>query len=194
MQAVDYRLTDRMADPVGSEGYYVEKLIRLPLFFAYRPSEKSAPVSELPALSAGHVTFISTNVLAKIGPSVLDAWASILNRVPNSRLIILAPGGEAGNEHLIRPFSDRGIERWRLLLQPRCDLREYLDLYRKADIALDPFPFGGHTTTCDSLWMGVPSVVLAGQQYHSRMGVSVMQSLGLTDLVVHSPDQYRSEE
>ncbi len=192
MSAMDYRLTDQRADPLGqSEPYYTEQLIRLPRsFFCYRPSDDAPAVTPLPAASAGHVTFGSLNHIAKITPEALASWCQILARVPNSRLFILANRGGYAERHLHEVVRSHGIDSARVEV---CDKRprlDYLRLIGRADIALDPFGFNGHTTTCDSIWMGVPVVMLEGQTYASRFGGSVLANVGLEDWITHSPDEY----
>ena len=192
MSAMDYRLTDQRADPPGqSEAYYTEQLIRLPRsFFCYRPSDDAPPVAPLPATSAGHVTFGSLNHIAKITPEALTAWCQILARVPNSRLFVLANRGGYAEHHLHEVARSHGIDPARVGV---CDKRprlDYLRLIQRADIALDPFSFNGHTTTCDSIWMGVPMVMLQGATYASRFGGSVLANVGLEDWIARSPEEY----
>src|SRR6185436_17539245 len=121
---------------------------------------------------------------------VLATWAQLLKNVPDARLMLLIPGGEKGNEHVRERFASHGIDMSRLELVPTTGNREYLELYHRIDIALDPFPFGGHTTTLDALWMGVPSVVLPGEHYFARMGASVMNAVGRTEWLAPSREEY----
>ena len=125
------------------------------------------------------MTFGSFNHLFKVTPRVIDAWLTILQRVPDSRLLVLAYRGGYVEKQLHALAGERGIAASRIEL---CDQRppfEYLRLQQRADIALDPFPFNGHTTTCDSIWMGVPVVMLQGDTYASRFGGSVLANVGL---------------
>ena len=192
MAAMDYRLTDEWSDPSGTtDPYYTEKLVRLPgSFFCYQPSSYAPPVGPLPALANGYVTFGSFNNFAKVTPEVLAAWAQLLNRVSDSRLVILASAAASLQERLLRTFEQLGISSQRLILANQRPRGEYLDLIAQTDVALDPFPFNGHTTTCDALWQGVPVVTLAGGSYASRFGSSAHQSLGLEELIAHSPEEY----
>jgi predicted O-linked N-acetylglucosamine transferase (SPINDLY family) len=191
MTAMDYRLTDERADPVGAtDRYYTEQLLRLPrAFFCYQPFE-SPPISPLPALAAGHVTFGSFNNFAKVMPEVIDAWLEILDRVPRSRLLVLAYSGGYLERQLHELAARRGIEPERIELCNKRFRPEYLELVARADVALDPFPFNGHTTTCDSIWMGVPVVMLEGDSYASRFGGSVLANVGLEDLITRSVADY----
>ncbi len=191
MQAMDYRLTDDWSDPPGTDAFYTEKLLRLPeAFFCYRPSPDAPPVGELPALASGHVTFGSFNNFAKVTPATLDAWAKILAGVLHSRLVILAHNAPSLHESLLNRFAGQGIEPGRVHIVNRCPRPEYLTRIAAVDIALDPFPFNGHTTTCDALWQGVPVITLAGKNYASRFGSSAHNVLGLTEWIAASVEQY----
>lgn len=192
MSAMDYRLTDAWADPPGeTDPYYTEKLVRLGAsYFCYRPSDDASAITPLPALDRGYVTFGSFNNFAKVAPPVLDAWIELLARVPNSRLMILAHRGGYLQNHLDERMQQRGLDPARIELCTKRPRNEYLELVSRADIALDPFPFNGHTTTCDAVWMGLPVVMLAGGSYASRFGGSVLRNVGLSDLIATSAAEY----
>ncbi|MBI3839902.1 MAG: tetratricopeptide repeat protein [Planctomycetia bacterium] len=192
MMGMDYRLTDAWSDPPGTtDSFHTEELIRLPRsFFCYQPSADAPPVSSLPALASGYVTFGSFNSFAKVTPEVLSVWATILLAVPQSRLVLLAPLTERLRAHVTTSFERRGVSAQRLELCDRRAHKEYLELIQRVDIALDPFPFNGHTTTCDALWQGVPVVMLAGQTYASRFGSSALVTLGLNELIGSAREQY----
>ena len=191
MSAMDYRLTDAWADPPGeTERYYTEQLVRLPRsFFCYRPSE-APDVAPLPALAAGHVTFGSFNNFAKVSPATLESWLSILDRVTDSRLLILAHGGGSLEARVRRQAESLGIDAGRIEFCEKRQRPAYLELMGRVDVALDPFPFNGHTTTCDAIWMGLPVVMLAGSTYASRFGGSVLNQVGLERLIARSPREY----
>lgn len=191
MTAMDYRITDAWADPPGlTDRFYTEKLVRLPrAFFCYQPFD-APPIAPLPALESGTVTFGSFNNFAKVTPRVIDAWLEILKRVPRSRLLILAFRGGSLERRLGELAQQRGISPERVELHDKRPRQEYLRLIQQADIALDPFPFNGHTTICDSIWMGVPVVMLQGQTYASRFGGSVLANLGLEKWIADSVDEY----
>ncbi len=192
MLAMDYRLTDDYSDPPGmTEAYYTETLVRLPrTFFTYLPDKAAPPINALPALTNGYVTFASVNNFSKITPQVLKTWAEILLRVPRSRLILRADMTDSMRQYLSETFAAHGVELQRLELVNRLPRNEYLELICRADIALDPFPFNGHTTTCDCLWQGVPVITLSGQTYVTRFGGSALATLGLDDLIAHTQEQY----
>ena len=192
MAAMDYRLTDDWSDPPGTnDEFYTEKLVRLPVsFFCFQPSANAPPVNSLPALANGYVTFGSFNNFAKVTPEVLATWARLLAAVPKSRLIVLANAERSLAEYFEETFRKQGIETNRVTIADRRPHGEYLELIRQVDVVLDPFPFNGHTTTCDSLWQGVPVVTLAGSSYVSRFGGSGLVTLGLQELIVRSPAEY----
>ena len=192
MQAMDYRLTDDWSDPPGTtESLHTESLVRLPTaFFCYLPSSDAALPTSLPAGRAGYVTFGSFNNFAKVTTDVLSAWAAILARVSQSRLIILGDMAASLRDRILQAFSERGIGPERIELVHRVPRNRYLELINRVDIALDPFPFNGHTTTCDCLWQGVPVVTLAGKTYVSRFGSSGHRVLGLEELIAKTPHEY----
>ncbi len=192
MSAMDYRLTDDHADPPGrTDAYYTERLVRLPgSFFCYRPDDYALEVSPLPALGLGAVTFGSFNLFAKVTPRVIETWLGILARVPGSRLLVLANRGGYAEQQLHARAQARGIEPGRVEAFQRLPRMDYLRLMQQVDISLDPFPFNGHTTTCDAVWMGLPVVMLEGQTYASRFGGSVLKNVGLDGLMTKNVEAY----
>ena len=192
MSAMDYRLTDERADPPGlTDGNYTETLIRLPRsFFCYRPPDDAPPITPLPARTSGQVTFGSFNNFSKVNRAVFAAWWKILQRVPQSRLLVLADGAAAIERLIHESASAAELDPQRIEVFDRRPTHEYLQLIQQADVALDPFPFIGHTTTCDSIWMGVPIVMLEGQTYASRFGGSVLAHVGLTRWIADSVEHY----
>ena len=191
---MDYRLTDRFLSPADSPEWSSEKLIRLPACcHCYRPSPVAPPVAALPALATGHMTFASFNNLAKVNPSVVGLWAKILRAVPKARLVLkdrtLADAGQQARYREL--FAKEDISTERLELIPGTATHtDHLALYGRVDIALDPFPYNGCTTTCEALWMGVPVVTLRGSMSYSRYGVSLLSNLDLKDLIAATPEEY----
>ncbi len=192
MVAMDYRLTDAWSDPPGmTELLHTERLVRLPrAFFCYQPSDEAPEVNELPALAAGRVTFGSFNKLAKVTREVLTTWGRILASVPDSRLLMLAdPSGEA-LRRMREAFGRQGVSPERVEFVAKRPRAGYLRLHHEVDIALDAFPFNGHTTVCEALWMGVPVVMLAGATYVTRFGGTALLNLELEDLIATTEVQY----
>jgi len=192
MHAMDYRLTDAYSDPPGeTDALHTERLARLPqTFFCYQPSSDAPPVAPLPATANGFVTFGSVNNFTKVTPGVLHAWAQVLKGVPGSRLVILADMVRSLRERISATMIGHGIAAEQLELINRVPRSGYLKLVNRIDIALDPFPFNGHTTTCDCLWQGVPVVTLSGTTYVSRFGGSGLSTLGLQDWIARTPEEY----
>ena len=194
LTAIDYRMTDIYADPLGqTEKYHSEKLLRLPRTFAcYRPPAEATEVSPLPAVTYGRVTFACFTTLGKLPPNLLDCWAEILIQVPTSRLLIAAGGLQSNDlQREIRShFERRGIDPTRLDLMGKRPLSEYFSLHHQVDIYLDTFPVNGHTVTCHALWMGLPVVTLAGSVHCQRLGASVLSNLGTGELIAKSPQEY----
>ena len=146
------------------------------------------PVALLPALRNGFITFGATHGLIKLNGAVLDLWAELLRAVPDARLRIARDMlSGAAREHLRRRFRERGIEEERVeLYQPRMATNDYWGLYHDIDIALDTFPWSGHTTACEALWMGVPVITLRGKNHASRMVASVLTQANLSDWIASS--------
>jgi predicted O-linked N-acetylglucosamine transferase (SPINDLY family) len=192
MTAVDYRITDRFADPPGStETLGTETLWRLPdAFFVYSPPTIAPPLTPLPMLANGYVTFGSFNSFVKIRPMIVDLWAQLLQNLPNARFL-MAGVIPAAVDRARELFEQRGITADRIDIVRWKNFREALEIHAQADISLDSFPWNGHTTTCHSLWMGVPVVSLAGPTAISRAGASVLGNLALAeDWLANTPADY----
>ncbi len=192
---MDYRITDRHADPPGTtERFHTERLVRLPkCAWCYSPPETAPVVAPLPALQSDVLTFGSFNTLAKINDEVLALWGDILRRIPGSRLLLksAALGEDRARQRIVEELARGGIASDRIEFsgwQP--SLAAHLDTYRRVDIALDPFPYHGTTTTCEALWMGVPVVTLAGAHHAARVGASLLHAVGLDSLVAHDRLEY----
>jgi len=191
MAAMDYRLTDRYLDPPGEEPrHYAEQSIRLPeTYWCYRPGVETPGVNALPALDAGWVTFGSLNNFCKLSPAALDTWIRLLQAVPRSRLLLHAHRG-SHRDRLRELLAERGVLPERVSFMGALPAEEYFRLYHRVDVALDPFPYSGGTTTCDALWMGVPVVSLAGPTAVGRGGVSILSNVGLQELVANDLEHY----
>jgi predicted O-linked N-acetylglucosamine transferase (SPINDLY family) len=195
LAVIDYRLTDALADPPGtSERFHTEALIRLPRgFLTYQPPLEGPEINTLPALASGHITFGSFNNAAKLNETVIALWAQILSVLPRARLILKAAqlGDATTAERFRARFAEHGITPARVqTLGAYAAEHDHLKAYHGIDIALDPFPYNGTTTTCEALWMGVPVITLAGQTHAGRVGVSLLTQAGLHDLITESPEHY----
>jgi len=185
LRATDYLLTDAFVDPPGaSEQFYIEELIRLPAFNTYRIPEAAPDVGPLPAAANGFVTFGSFNNPAKLSPGTVLAWTEILRAVPESRLFLKHRALDDADvaARLLSQFIVAGIDAGRILLQGfTADGSAYLDGYNRIDMALDPFPFGGGTTSYEALWMGVPVLSLTGKTFMGRLTAALMGRLALAE-------------
>lgn len=192
--AVGYRIVDALTDPSGADSLATETLVRLPgSFLAYRPPTDSPPVAPVPCRGAGHITFGSFNSLAKLSPSTVRTWARVLEAVPGSRLALKgkALGQEQTRPRVLEYLAEQGLDTSRVDAMPWVPgVREHLELYSRVDIALDPFPYCGTTTTCEALWMGAPVVTLAGRTHASRVGVSLLSAVGLPELIGATTEDY----
>ena len=194
LSQIDYRLTDIWADPVELEPFYKEKLIRLPhSFLCFDPEYQFPEINHLPALKNNSITLGSFNRMSKLNSYVFTLWASILIRLPNSKIVLKA---QAFHDPVIRKrvqsfFEKKGVSTDRLTLLERTNSRiDHLQLYHKIDIALDTFPYHGTATTCQALWMGVPVITLQGHSHVSRVSGSILNALGLRDFIAFSPETY----
>ena len=192
LAAVDYHLTDDVADPEGADALYTERLWRLESgFFCYWPPEQAPPVGPLPADGQAALTFGSLNTLSKLNDAVVGLWARVLAAVPHSRLLIYRDAlGESARVRLRGRFAEQGIGPDRLIFLSEAPAGGHLAVYGLIDIALDTFPWNGHTTSCEALWMGVPVVTLYGEAHAGRMCASLLTRLGLGDLVAGSEQAY----
>lgn len=190
---VDFRISDTLADPAGmTDEHYVERIVRLPgCAWCYRPPEMSPAIEA--ADPARPLTFASFNKFPKITPTTAKLWARILERIPSARLLIKAKSLSDPQtcETAKRLLKTAGMPMDRVTLAGwRRGVDEHLAIYNQVDVALDPFPYHGTTTTCEALWMGVPVVTLAGNAHVSRVGASLLSAVGLDDLVTTTPDAY----
>jgi predicted O-linked N-acetylglucosamine transferase (SPINDLY family) len=193
LPTMDYRITDAWADPPGmTEAQHTETLVRLPGgFLCYTPPANAPAPRE--RRGAGEITFGTFNNFAKVTPAMLATWAKILPAVPGSKLLIKAEtlADAATQAAVAQPFAAAGISKDRLLLLGRePSFVKHLETYQRIDIALDTFPYHGTTTTCEALWMGVPVVTLAGKAHVSRVGVSLLKQLGLSEWIAHDEAAY----
>jgi predicted O-linked N-acetylglucosamine transferase (SPINDLY family) len=181
--AIDLFVGDPWLTPSASTPDFSETIANLPSGrFCYTPPRDDVEVSHA---GGGGVVFASFNRLAKLNDRVLDAWAQILHRCEGSRLLLHARHlGEAETRtHVADRFAARGIAASRLELGGPLPYRDLLEAYRRVDIALDPFPFSGCTTSCDALWMGSAVVTLEGNAYVGRQSASLLHRLGLIDWI-----------
>ena len=180
LEAMDYYLTDRYFLPPGKfDSQFTEKLVHLPASGTFLPDKNAPPLNALPALSKGYVTFGSFNRLNKLTPSAIALWGGILRALPDARMLVGGMPKEGEYDALIAWFAREGIVRDRLSFHSRGPVHAYLALHHQVDICLDTFPYTGGTTTNHALWMGVPTLTLAGQTPPGRQGAAILGRLGL---------------
>ncbi len=187
-RAMDYYLADRFFLPVEQfAGQFTEKIVHLPVYAPFSPPADAPPVNELPALRNGYVTFGSFNRINKISKPVIALWAKVLRELPGSRMLL---GGlpDAGQyETLVKWFSEEGVAQDRLSFHGRTSMDL---LHHQVDICLDTFPYNGGTTTLHALWMGVPTLTLAGSTAPGRIGASALSNVGLPEFIAHDENDF----
>ncbi len=192
LETFDALLTDAVADPPGRPAQSTEEPLRLPNgSYCYAPPSDATDVAPLPMLRAGFPTFGSLHKLPKLNRGVLELWAAVLRAVPSARLLLFRDTlkGRTRDE-ILAFFESRGIAAGRLEIRHDWKTDEHWSIYSSIDVSLDVFPWCGHTTACESLWMGVPVVTLAGDRRASRMTASVLTMVGQSELITETPEQY----
>jgi predicted O-linked N-acetylglucosamine transferase (SPINDLY family) len=192
--AIDYVLANRWVIPESEQNQWTETPWRMPdTYLCFSPPRLHVPLAPPPALKNGYVTFGSANNINKLSAETTACWAGVLEAVPESRLLLRsrplsdAPVAEA----VRRRFSERGVDPDRLMLQGAVDnYGEHLARYNDVDIALDPFPYAGGTTSVEALWMGVPVLTLRGDRYVAHMGESILHNIGMPDWIAADPADY----
>jgi predicted O-linked N-acetylglucosamine transferase (SPINDLY family) len=192
LKAIDYYLTDAVLDPPGEPQRYTEELVRLPHGVAcFVPPAESPEVSPLPARRKGHITFGSLHRLHKVTPATVAVWSRVLHAVPEAELLVFWPTMSGFiRDSLLQQFASQGIASERLRL---CNLTPpggYLTVYQEIDIGLDVFPWTGYTTTCETLWMGVPVIGLYGARHSARSTATLLTQVGLADWIARTPEEY----
>ena len=193
LSTIDYLVTDAVVDPPGSERWYTEQLARVePGFACYTPPENAPAVTPLPALDRGHVTIGSLHGLAKLNRHVLDLWARVLEAMPSARMLLYRHTLRGRSRQMIYDeFARRGIDPARLDIETEAVAgANHLAIYNRVDVTLDVFPWSGHTTACEALWMGVPIITLRGTRHAGRMVASALNCLGRNEWIADSHDQY----
>jgi len=218
LSAIDYRLSDKHVDPEGeADSYHSEKLMRLPdNFLCYSPLRKCPDITPPPSVANGYITFASLNNFSKINADVINLWIKILKSVEKSRLVLIYNNPDktwvnnaiknaqssaeipfaclralTNLEYAKKAFNNAGLGADRIMIRGRTPTSEmHLQLYQHIDIALDPFPYNGTTTTMESLWMGVPVIAKTGTTHASRVSASLLTTLGLSELTGESDNDY----
>lgn len=194
LRTIDYFITDRTLRGT-SQTHITEKPLPLPdSWFCYQPDRGAPPVQPLPALNSGSITFGSLNTYRKMSPAVVLLWADAMNAAARSqpktvRLLLSCPPGRHREEFLAQ-FATHGIAADRIEFLAHMSYSQYLAAYHRIDIALDPFPHNGATTTLDAFYMGVPVLSLAGKTPAGRLGESILTNAGLADWIARSGEEF----
>jgi predicted O-linked N-acetylglucosamine transferase (SPINDLY family) len=193
LEAMDYFIADRFIHARGNAEPFSERVLHLPSFYSHAPPP-APEVSPLPAAASGFVTFACFNNPAKVNDTVLALWGRLLRETPGSRLVLKFRNWYAAaalRERVRSIIGAAGVEADRVSLESAAEpIGQHLARYAAVDVALDPFPFSGSTTTFEALWMGVPVVTLAGATLASRWSGSMLRALKLEALVARGPDEY----
>lgn len=186
ISSVDYRITDGVIDPLGADCLASEKLLRLSrCYYAYTAPDEVPEISPLPMASKGGACFGVCSNLSKVTPTTLDRWADLLLAIPGSSLRWRAKSfaDQMTVRRMLESMESRGVESGRIHLEPWADSEERWAFFSEVDIALDTFPYNQATSTCEALWMGVPTMTISGKSHQARMGASIMQAAGLPEFV-----------
>ena len=193
LTAMDYIIADRFVIPPQEERYYSERVEYMPRsYLCFTAPDANIPVTPLPALSRGSITFGCFNNPAKLNAEVIGCWSRLLRELPDARLILKYKpfDDDKVKNDFLAAFAECGIGAERIGFSGHSLRDEYLASYNEIDIGLDPFPFNGCTTTVEALWMGVPVMTLRGDRFAGYMGESILKNLGLDQYVADSQDDY----
>jgi predicted O-linked N-acetylglucosamine transferase (SPINDLY family) len=191
--AMDYILADRFVVLPGEKTFFTERVWRLPdSYLCFAPPEFDVPIIARPVTPAEPLTLGCFNNWAKVSPGTVSLWAEILGKMPGTQLFLKTKSlhDPAVSRDAMDRFAAHGIGPERLILEGHASRAELLAAYNRVDIGLDPFPFGGGTTTAEALWMGVPVVTLRGDRWVGRVSESILATVGLSDLVAEDRDSY----
>ena len=191
---MDYLVTDAVLDPVGvTETHYTEKLCRLGNAFAtYTPPNNGIKIGPLPMLKKGYPVFGSFHKLIKISPATISLWAKALAAVPNAKMLLIAKGlgTESGKKRIVDAFLAHNISASRLELRDSIPIDEYFAAHNEIDLLLDCFPWNSHTTAMHGIWMGVPTLTIAGKHHAGRFGELILRGLKLGQFVAANDDEF----
>ncbi len=192
LSRIQYRISDLQCDPPGlTDRFHTEQLLRLPNSqWCYRPFVEVEYQHEAPFVRNGHITFGSFNQTVKITSAVRKLWGRILTQAADAKLVVVGVVDDRAREDLYLDLEQAGVDRARVTMIPYIAIEEYYRWFGRVDIALDTMPFSGGTTTFDALWMGAPVITCPGARSWSRSAASILTTLGLTECIAESPDDY----
>ncbi|ADE10852.1 tetratricopeptide repeat protein [Sideroxydans lithotrophicus] len=190
---IDYVIGDPYVSPVGESAHFSESIWQLPeCYWCFSAPDSKVEVSALPALQAGHITFGCFNNLSKMNDAVVALWAKILSAIPGAKLFLKYSqlNDPSVRDATLQRYAMHGIGKERLILEGSSPRAEYLASYHRVDIALDPFPYPGGTTSMESLWMGVPVLTRRGDRFLAHAGETIACNAGLDTWVATDEDDY----
>ncbi len=193
LSEIDYVLADSHVVPPGEEAQYTERIWRLPdSYLCFTLPTEPVAVAPLPALNNGYVTFGCLNNHKKLNDDVVAVWSRVLRETPGSRLLLKNHqlGEPAIVQQTLARFAAHGIDATRLLLEGPSSREQYFATYHRIDIALDPFPYPGGTTSVEGIWMGVPVLTRHGDRFLSHLGELVLETVGLNDWIAADTEDY----
>lgn len=180
LKSMDYYVGDRHFLPPGEyDGLFSEKILRIPANAPFQPLLCGPEVNTLPAFRNGFITFASFNRIDKIGKNVVRAWSRLLNALPTSKMIMAGMPIGGSFDQLTDWFAQEGVAAHRLEFRQRSNMGDYLAMHHQVDVCLDTFPYGGGTTTCHALWMGVPTLTLVGTTPAACVGRAILSHVNL---------------
>jgi predicted O-linked N-acetylglucosamine transferase (SPINDLY family) len=193
MTTYDCLIGDPVVVHADEEIHYTEKIARVPgTYLTFDVAYAVPPVEPAPAQRNGHVTFGCFASQYKLTPQAVRAWAAILDGAPDAELLVKnrTLQAECNRVSLLQRFTEHGVDPARIMLEPGAPHYDYLAAYSRVDIALDPFPYNGGTTTSEALWQGVPVLCFDGDRWAARQGVSLLRAAGLDEFVAHDEADY----
>ena len=193
LDTVDYIIMDSDTLPPSMVQWFTERVVYMPeTRFCYTPPSDTFVVTSLPALKNGFITFGCFNNISKISPDIIAVWSSLLSRMPDALLVL--KWNSFADESVVKRFKAifelHGISPDRVEYRKASDYGTLLEEYGDIDIALDPFPFSGATTTCEALWMGVPVITMPGPLPAGRQTLALLKIVGLPDYIADSSESY----
>jgi predicted O-linked N-acetylglucosamine transferase (SPINDLY family) len=196
MKEMDYLVADECTVPAEEDQFYTERVYKFK-DYGYHSSLYAIPepIAEPPCIANGYITLGSLNTFHKISATVLDTWIAILKQIPNSKLLFDSRHmiSVTDQQFFVDLFVRSGIARERLIFRATLDREEFLQCYNQIDIALDPFPYTGATTTLESFLMGVPLVTLFGNKFAGRFSSSILKTIGHEELIAYNVDEYQNK-
>ncbi len=192
LSSIDYRFSDSVTEDSKSELLYTENILKLNSpFCVFTAPENSPEIEPLPALTNGYITFGSTHTTSRLNKKVISLWADILHIVKNAQLILFRTTlCNSVIERINEWFDESNVQLSRIQFVNKVPDSGHLSVYNNIDCLLDTFPWSGHTTACEALWMGVPVITLYGDRHAGRMVSSVLHYTGFKEFIAYSETEY----